>query len=197
MTVVQRSMDPVAHSTHAWGHCIGAEVWAEFCKQEIYGQGLQLFKDYGIKDTLELDMRGKSVLDIGGGPVSMTLRCINASKLVVVDPCPWPASVNRRYKNYGIEVIQAYGEDYKGSKFDEVWIYNTLRYVRDPERVIKNALAHSRVLRVYDFVWTPISGPYLQILDPTTMLVWLDTPVIKYFNVTNEGAFTGVFQPKS
>lgn len=196
MTVVQRSIDTVAHSRHAWGNCMGAEVWHEFCKQETYGQGLQLFNDYGIKDTLELDMKGKSVLDIGGGPVSMTLRCVNASKLVVVDPCSWPDSVHRRYKNYGIELVQDYGEDYKGTKFDEVWIYNVLRYVRDPQRVMKNALDHSHTLRVFDFLWVPISDLYIHTLDPTELLVWLDTPIIKYFNVTAESVFTGVFQPK-
>lgn len=196
MTTIQRSLDTVAHSTHAWGNCMGAEVWSEFCKQETYAQGMQLFKDYGINDTLEFDMKGKSVLDIGGGPVSMTLRCTNASKLLVVDPCSWPASVHRRYKNYGIELTKICGEDYTGAKFDEVWIYNVLRYVRDPERVVKNAFAHGHVLRVFDFVWTPVGGEFLNRLDPTNLLVWLNMPVIKYFNVTPDNAFTGVFQPK-
>ena len=90
-------------------------AWGEFTKQEMYGREMGLFSEYGTPDG-ELDMQGKSVLDIGGGPVSMTLRRINAGTLTVADPCPWPPSVHRRYKNYGIEFIQARGEDLLGGR---------------------------------------------------------------------------------
>src|SRR5271157_3366544 len=92
------------HEAAYWGNCLGMTAWGEFCKQEMYGREMELFEEYGT-EFAELDMKGESVLDLGGGPVSMTLRCFNAKRLVVVDPCNWPPSVKRRYDNYGIEFV--------------------------------------------------------------------------------------------
>ncbi|GAI35766.1 unnamed protein product, partial [marine sediment metagenome] len=56
------------------------------------------------------DLKGKSILDVGGGPVSLLLRCYNFSRAVVVDPCDYPDWVAERYKMAGIELIKQQAE---------------------------------------------------------------------------------------
>ena len=76
----------------------------------------------------------------------MTLRCLNARYPTVVDPCDWPPSVKRRYRNYSIHFVRAPGEELDQqhlalTHYDEVWLYNVLQHVQDPARVVANAIA--------------------------------------------------------
>jgi hypothetical protein len=48
-----------------WGNCLGMRAWGEFVKQEQYGREMGLFDEYG-NGLGELEMRGKTVLDVGG-----------------------------------------------------------------------------------------------------------------------------------
>ena len=175
------------HEAEYWQNCLGMTAWGEFTKQEMYGREMGLFSEYGTPDG-ELDMQGKSVLDIGGGPVSMTLRCINAGILTVADPCPWPPSVHRRYKNYGIEFIQARGEDLLGQHFrvpeakgvyDEVWVYNVLQHVQDPAQVLTAAKTLGKVLRIFEWLWIPADKCHPHVLSPEGILNWLEGCRIK------------------
>ncbi len=167
------------HEAHYWGNCLGMTAWGEFCKGEMYGREMGLFAEYGVGLGGELDMQQKSVLDVGGGPVSMTLRCINAGPLVVVDPCDWPPVVHRRYKNYGIKFIRAPGEELHNCDlecFDEVWIYNVLQHVADPAAVVANAVRrlgpHGR-LRMFEWINIPADDCHPHVLTPDGILNWL------------------------
>ncbi len=193
------------HEADYWGNCLGMTAWGEFCKQEMYGREMGLFSDYGTPDG-ELDLQGKDVLDVGGGPVSMTLRCINAERLTVVDPCEWPESVHRRYRNYDINFLRAAGEDLDKChlrQFDEVWIYNVLQHVQDPEKVIANALARiapGGVLRMFEWLYIPADDCHPHVLTPELLLnalqgcciVKVGLPRLKEF-WSDATAFTGVF----
>jgi len=97
------------------------------------------------------DLKGLSVLDIGGGPVSLLLRCFNFSRAVVVDPCDYPEWVAERYKQANIEYIKERAEVVElDGKFDEVWIYNVLQHVQDPGEVIKAARKYGKKIRVFE-----------------------------------------------
>ncbi len=186
-----------------WGNCLGMTAWGEFVKQEMYGREMGLFADYGTPFG-ELDMQNKSVLDVGGGPVSMTLRCVNSGELTVVDPCNWPRSVLRRYHAYGINFIQAMGEDFETGhgSYDEVWIYNVLQHVEDPAKVIANALTRGKILRIFEWCYIPADDKHPHVLTPADLLNWLkgtrikkvSIPVLTEYWATNATAFCGVFE---
>jgi len=163
------------HEAEYWGNCLGMRAWGEFVKQEMYGREMGLFSDYGDEQG-ELNMRGKSVMDVGGGPVSMTLRCINAGRLIVVDPCEWPASVLRRYQVYGIEFIQESGENLHAQSLgqhDEVWVYNVLQHTQNPKAVLNNALARVKsggVLRLFEWLNIPADDCHPHVLTAEWLL---------------------------
>lgn len=197
------------HEADYWGNCLGMRAWGEFVKQEMYGREMGLFDAYGDGHG-ELNLQGRSVLDVGGGPVSMTLRCINAGELTVVDPCEWPASAHRRYRNYGIEFIRASGEDLDQCRlpilnYDEVWIYNVLQHVQDPAKIVKNAidrLMPTGILRIFEWVWVPADACHPHVLTPENLTQWLNgcraiktgcPRLTEYW--CNANAFTGIFNP--
>lgn len=163
------------HEAEYWRDCLGMVAWGEFCKQNMYGREMQLWNDHG--DGMgELDMAGKRVLDVGGGPVSMTLRCYNHGGLVVVDPLEWPRSAMRRYENYGIEFQRAPGEDLDQldiGEFDEVWIYNVLQHVSDPAKILANAVDRVTprgLLRIFEWLWIPADKCHPWVLTPELIL---------------------------
>jgi 2-polyprenyl-3-methyl-5-hydroxy-6-metoxy-1,4-benzoquinol methylase len=196
------------HEAEYWQNCLGMRAWGEFCKQEMYAREMGLWDAYG-NGLGELQMQGKSVLDVGGGPVSMTLRCLDASRLLVVDPCEWPSSVLRRYHNYGIQFVRQPCEDLDkiflepATCYDEVWIYNVLQHVQDPVKVMQNAIARvapGGVLRVFEWCYIPADACHPHVLTPEGLLTWLTgtrilqvrIPRLKEF-WSDATAFCGVF----
>jgi len=124
-------------------------------KEQAYVSFLGLDK---LRKGPYFDMQGKSVLDIGGGPVSLLLRCINFSKAVVLDPCKFDQWHLDKYKRNGIEFVNQKAEDYvPNQKFDEVWIYNVLQHVQDPEKVVGMAKKAAKLVRVFEWRDTPVS----------------------------------------
>lgn len=134
----------------------GANMFLEQQKQESYASlmGLDLFK-HGYW----FDLNGMSVLDLGGGPASILLRCVNFSRGVVLDPCGYPNWVRERYKESGIEFVNEQAETYHpDQKFDEAWIYNVLQHVQDPVAVVELAKKAAHRVRIFDWLDTPVSG---------------------------------------
>ena len=138
-----------------WGNC--CNTLGEQLKQEIYAKYMGLYRQYPSRWRWNFDLKGKSVLDIGGGPVSLLLRCSNFSRAVVVDPCPFPDWVADRYKMGKVELVRQQAEEYEPPiRFDEAWIYNVLQHVQDPEKVVAVARRAAWKLRVFEFIETPI-----------------------------------------
>jgi hypothetical protein len=105
-----------------------------------------------------IDLQGRSVVDIGGGPVSMLLKCVNGQR-TVLDPMTYPEWVGMRYKAAGIEVILGKAEELGADRtWDEAWIYNSLSHVESPELVIAKMQEVASTLRVCE--WLGVDKPY-------------------------------------
>lgn len=136
-----------------WGDC--ANTLGEQFKHPTYARlmGMQFENDGG---RYAIDRRGKTILDIGGGPTSMLL-CTQADHRTVVDPCPYPDWTRARYEAAGIELVVSTGEDFDsaGQVYDEAWCYNVLQHVRDPREVIATMRRSARVIRLFEWVNLP------------------------------------------
>jgi 2-polyprenyl-3-methyl-5-hydroxy-6-metoxy-1,4-benzoquinol methylase len=135
-----------------WGDC--ANTFHEEQKQLVYARrwGLKEIKNAGHPPTF--DLGGMSVLDVGGGPVSLLLKCANGGRRTVLDPCKFPGWVNLRYVECGIDHIRLTAEEWIGPNkhYDEVWIYNVLQHVEDPEEVIMRCRRWGRAIRIWEWV---------------------------------------------
>jgi hypothetical protein len=168
-----------------WGDCCA--TWNEERKQITYADRMGILTTTrGGNQWPVYDARGASVLDIGGGPVSMLLKTFNVGAgKIVVDPGEYPEWVYARYKAARVTYIQQPAEQFelwdigtqRPLRFDECWLYNVLQHVIDPERVIAVARRHSRLVRVFEWVLMPAHEGHPHELSPADLDRWLDVPV--------------------
>ena len=160
-----------------WGDCRNTLI--EELKQLSY------FKRLGLKETrmshwrFTFDMEGKSVIDIGGGPASFLLKCVNVHG-TVVEPNSYPEWVYERYKAAGIRLLavkaENFGPDafpYGDYNYDEVWMYNVLQHVEDPQKVVDNARRYGKLLRFFDWLDTPPHEGHPNTLTKELLDGWL------------------------
>ncbi|MCK4814734.1 hypothetical protein KA005_03105 [bacterium] len=154
----EKWFEALAWEKQWWDDC--TNTYNEEKKQLHYASlmGLDQFKEIipRTKQGFQFNLRGKSILDIGGGPISLLLKCVNFSKAVVVDPCNFPGWILERYKAHNIGFINNPAEEIELSGFDEVWIYNVLQHVIDPEEVLMLAKKTGKVVRIFEWVNTAL-----------------------------------------
>lgn len=157
------------------GDC--ANSYNEETKQFIYARlmGLDVYKTdfYG---RLGWNFGDRAILDMGGGPYSLLLKS-KARFMTVVDPCIFPHWVDLRYEHLHINLVHSPGEVYgleEGeAPYDEALLYNCLQHTEDPERIIKNLLSYSRIVRVFEWIDEPLSDGHIHTLTREKMDGWL------------------------
>lgn len=101
-----------------------------------------------------------SVIDIGGGPLSLTLHH-DLGNCLVIDPILLTPPYMKNYTEHGISFIQSTAEDfladYTDKVYDEVWMYNCLQHTIDPDFIMENLWRVGKVLRISEPTNTPIN----------------------------------------
>jgi 2-polyprenyl-3-methyl-5-hydroxy-6-metoxy-1,4-benzoquinol methylase len=158
---------------HWWGDCIN--TLGEELKQLIYARYMGISFEERNGRPYVIDLKGKSVIDIGGGPVSLLLKTINSKDLAVVDPCSYPYWIYERYARAEIYWFRIPFEDFEtNQKFDEAWIYNCLQHVKDPELVIKKAKQTANKIRIFEWINSEINDMHPHKLTESKLNEWLD-----------------------
>lgn len=153
-----------------WDTCIN--TYGEEQKQLLYADRMGLRAFHDGKSPYNFDLGGASVLDIGGGPCSLLLKCTNVVGKVV-DSLEFPAWVLMRYQTAGIEFEQVQGEHIEEAGFDEVWLYNVLQHVEDPPEVIRNARQAANLIRVFEWIDTLVNVGHPHSLTEARLNDWL------------------------
>jgi hypothetical protein len=159
------------------GNCVNS--YGEETKQFVYAKKMGLKLTQNDKTPYNIDLKGASVLDIGGGPYSLLLKCTNYADAVVVDPCRYPEWVYARYKSAEIATHVLSGEtidrlfDIDSFIFDECWIYNVLQHVKDPQKIIQNALQYGKIVRIFEWIENGISPGHPWNLKEAELNAWL------------------------
>jgi SAM-dependent methyltransferase len=182
------------------------DFWSNCCS--TFEEELKQF-EYAARMGVEIgkydfNVHGKSILDIGGGPVSMLLKAQNLKDGVVVDPLEYPAWTMARYSAKEIAVYVARGEDVHTlnlPQFDEVWIYNCLQHTDDPEKIIANAKALAPVLRLFEWIDLPPHPGHPQELTEASLNRWIGMQPGTVAQLNGNGcfgrAFFGTFRNES
>lgn len=182
-----------------WGDC--CNTFSEENKQITYAHRMGLVNEPQIGRWPVYDLGGRSVLDLGGGPVSLLLKCANRGKCVVVDPCPYPEWVTSRYEVASIEQAQVNAEDFVSLQvFDEAWCYNVLQHVLGPRSVIETALHHAKLLRIFEWVETETNVGHPHTLRVHELNDWIGgNGTVELINENGAVglAYHGVFSLKS
>lgn len=134
-----------------WSDC--CNTFDEDQKHYVYAKYMGL-----IREHYSFVVGNKAILDIGGGPSSMLLKCKDLKAGCVVDPIMYPQWTEMRYAIKNIDVVVARGEDINTmveKTWDEVWIYNCLQHTDDPKLIIENAKRSGKVLRIFEWIDIP------------------------------------------
>ena len=141
-------MDELDFEKKYWGSCVN--TFDEDQKHYVYAKYMGLPRHH-----YSFDANGKSVLDIGGGPTSMMLKCNNLKRGKVADPIDYPEWTKLRYKEHNIDIEVNSGENVDEEGWDEVWIYNCLQHVESVEKIISNARKAGKILRMFEWINIP------------------------------------------
>ena len=160
-----------------WHAKIGANTFNEERKQFVYAKKMGI-EIYPTPETpFNIKNYGK-VLDIGGGEVSMLLKVEKPEGCAVIDPCDYPSWVVDRYTSKGIMFMNYKAEDIevpkkKYDEYDEVWIYNCLQHVENPEVICHKALQTGKLVRVFEWIDLPICEGHIHTLTEKGLNKWL------------------------
>lgn len=179
-----------------WDKCLNTFFEEE--KQLVYADRMGLTRSPSAKTPYQFDMEDKSVLDIGGGPVSLLLKCVNV-RGYVVDPLmdKFPKWVKKRYRRAKILTADRRGEVLsKHPKVDEVWIYNCLQHTENPKKIIEVAKEVGDLIRMFEWVDTEISPGHPSVLREKKLNKWLGGEgKVEHMTKKCKGkAYYGIFQ---
>jgi len=184
-----------------WGNCVN--TLGEETKQLLYAQKMGLITAPTIKTPYRFEIGNISVLDIGGGPVSLLLKCQEHlpkspnRRWIVIDPIDFPEWVKKRYEIAGIEFYNHKGEELESLKltFDEVWIYNVLPHCENPKKIINNAKKIAKLIRIFEWIDTPIGAGHISSITEEKLNEWLDGEgkVEQLKGIAHGKAYYGVF----
>jgi len=159
-------MADLSFETNYWSDC--CNTFDEEQKHFVYS------KYMGIQSSqFCFNAQGKKIVDIGGGPTSMLLKCVNLKEGCVVDPLHYPAWTYSRYETKGIRWQIERGEDFVETGFDECWIYNCLQHVDCPATIIRNALQAAPILRLFEWVDIPPYAGHPHELTQDKLDLWI------------------------
>ena len=179
-------------------HGTCANMFGEEAKQITYAHRMGLVVSPDDGHWPSYDLAGRSIIDIGGGPASMLLKCRNVTRATVVDPCLYPYWVSQRYKHVGIDYIIEPAEDLELTGFDEAWIYNVLEHVHNPRKVVEAARHAAKLVRIFDWVYTTPRIGHPHTLTPSQLTEYFGHEgIVEDMNGENGctgKAFYGVFQ---
>lgn len=160
-----------------WGTCVN--TYGEETKQIAYARvmGLDAGPWQAGNPWPIYNVAGAQILDVGGGPVSMLLKCSHLGRgSVVVDPCRYPKWTAQRYREHRVALEVATAEDYleahTGRRFDEAWIYNVLQHTIDPEAIIAGMRRVARRIRVFEWVETEAYRGHPHTLHVADLQAW-------------------------
>lgn len=153
-----------------WGNC--TNTFGEEMKQLLYAKKMGLVQMPDSSTPFRFDLHGISVLDVGGGPCSLLLKCVNVEGFVI-DSLLFPKWVLDRYKSAGIGFCREKAEEIVVGDWDEAWIYNVLQHCEDPQKIITRTRLAAKIIRIFEWINTPMNLGHPHTLTESRLNRWL------------------------
>lgn len=100
------------------------------------------------------DLKGKSVIEIGPGRIAGLLFCSNFKLSYILEPTEYEG-VDHLYKRENLLVWKKTAEEIDLPRVDEVWLFNLLQHVQDPDLLIEKCKQVAKVIRFFEPVDLP------------------------------------------
>jgi len=156
-----------------WDDAQSMELWhmhRDTAKEDCHEHGTNvIFKEH-FNLNYKKDFIGKTIVESGGGRFPHVAFCGGVKRKISVEPLYRKLDdyCKQFQNNMGIEVIECGFEAYEpenGLDIDEVWFFNVLQHVRDPELHIKKAKEISKAVRVFEPINVPTDTAHPHMFD--------------------------------
>lgn len=155
-----------------WGQCL--TTFGEETKQLVYTSKVGVSYCHVDGQWPVFDLQGKSVVDLGGGPVSPLLKARNFKLALVVDPCGYPEWARQRYAHANIQLRQEPVESCQDlNGFDECWIFNVLQHVESPSKFMEVAKKAAKTIRIFEWIDLPAHLGHPHTLTQANLESWI------------------------
>lgn len=95
--------------------------------------------------------KGKKIIEIGCADIPGLYYCSGFKRGIVIEPMPSNILIElAKSTEPNIEIIKAPAEDIEFPKVDEVWLFNVLQHVIDPDVIINKAKAAAKIIRFFE-----------------------------------------------
>jgi len=104
---------------------------------------------FSYLDINKGDLKQKSIAELGCARISALFFCNNYNTSYVLEPTHYPES-DKFYEGKNIVRIYERAEVCKFPTVDEVWLFNVLDHVQDPDKIINLCKKHSKVIKFFE-----------------------------------------------
>jgi len=117
------------------------------------------FNTYFKYLDIDIDLKNKSIIEIGPAKISALLYCKNYSKSYIVEPTLYD-NIDKYYEGKNIEFIRELYEECDSPNVDEIWLLNLMQHVKEPDTLIEKAKKHSKIIRFFEPINLPIDNEH-------------------------------------
>ena len=114
----------------------------------------------------EKDFIGKTILEIGPGPLGVTLLTEGFAEATIIEPLidGWDPEYRAYYEEKNIKIETTPYETLEVGEVDETWFFNVLQHVIEPEAQLKKAKETSKIVRIFEPINYPIEKAHPHLL---------------------------------
>jgi hypothetical protein len=107
------------------------------------------YEEYFRYTDTATDQTGKTIIEIGCADVPGLYYCQGYRAGVIIEPMP-SEILKTLVKNLPIVISESPAEDVLFPTVDEVWLFNVLQHVIDPDVIINKAKEAAKVVRFFE-----------------------------------------------
>lgn len=104
---------------------------------------------------IDLDLKNKSILEIGPARIAGLLYCDNYNPSFIVEPTEYE-DTGEIYLNKPITFIREIYENCESPKVDEIWLFNVLQHIVDPDTFVEKCKKNAKLIKFFEPIDTPI-----------------------------------------
>jgi hypothetical protein len=116
----------------------------------------EFYKGYFKYLGIETDQKGKRIIEVGPANVPALVFCENYGRSLIIEPMP-SERLDRITQSMNVDIIKQPAENVKVSGYDQVWIFNLLQHVIDPEKLVENLKTMAEKIYFFEPINTKIS----------------------------------------
>jgi hypothetical protein len=96
------------------------------------------------------DLQNRSILEIGPAKVPGLYFCKNYSRSYIIEPLKFEETEENFKDKPDITFIRDPAETCDFPNVDEIWLFNVLQHVIDPNLIIERCKKHSKIIRYFE-----------------------------------------------